>query len=285
MKRTVFLMAFIFMASCAHTEPSMWMNSKDFKNPESVYFNADDKNIYVSNVAGGGIEKNKKGFISKLSDSGEVLDLKWVNNLNAPKGSRAYNGELWVSDIDEVVVIDISEATITKRYKVKNAKFLNDIAISSSGVVYVSDSLTSKIHKIEKGKVSIFMEGDELESPNGLLVHGDKLIVAAWGLTKDWSTKKLGRLYQIDLVTKKIKYITTNPLGNLDGIEIDDNGNYLVSDYVAGKIYLIRKNSGKVDLIYTGKRSLADIGYNKGSREILIPYMEHNKVFSISNKK
>lgn len=280
MKISLLLMFFI-ITGCAHTQKTSWKNTKDFKNPESMYYHPEDNSIYISNVAGGGVEKNGKGYISKVSVSGEVLNLQWINGLNAPKGSRAYKGKFWVSDIDEVVVIDMSKATIIKKYKIKGAKFLNDIAITSKGVVYVSDTITSKIHKIDNGKVTTFLEGDILESPNGLLVKGDKLFVAAWGLTKDWSTTKVGRLYEIDLKTKKINYITKNPLGNLDGLEFDKNGDFIVSDYMAGKVYSVKKESGEVSTLFDGKKSLADIGYIPALGQILIPYMELNQAFSI----
>lgn len=279
------LLVVLALSSCAQLAVKDWSFDKKFINPESVYFNSLDNHIYVSSVSGQGTEKNGEGFISKLSADGEVIDLKWATGLNAPKGSRAHNGTLWVSDIDEVVAISLENAEIIKRYKVKNAKFLNDIAITESGIVYVSDSLTSKIHKIENQKVSLFKEGSELESPNGLLVVGERLYVAAWGLTTDWSTKQLGRLYYIDLKSKKKTLVTESPLGNLDGLELDENGDFLVSDYVAGLIYRINKKSFKYKVVYKGKRSLADIGYNKSSKQFLIPYMELGQVFSASAQK
>ncbi len=271
-------LSLLYLGACASDKMKVLTIKDQFKNPESIYLNPEDNHIYVSNVNGAGTEKNKKGYISKLDHKGKILELKWITGLNAPKGSRAYKGVLWVTDIDQIVKIDIEKRSILKRIDIKGAKFLNDIAISNEGVVYASDSLSSRIYKIENSKPSIFAQGRRLESPNGLLFVGNKLYVAAWGLTKDWSTKKAGRIYQINLKTKKQKYINPLPLGNLDGLEWDGNGHFIVSDYVGGKVYKVSRESGLVKLIYTGKRSLADIGYDKNSKKLLIPYLEGNTV-------
>jgi len=75
--------------------------------PESVLYNPSEDIIYVSNINGKPTEKNGKGFISKVSLSGEILVLKWVTGLNAPKGSDIYQDSLYVADIDELVEIDL----------------------------------------------------------------------------------------------------------------------------------------------------------------------------------
>lgn len=257
-----------------------WTVTQDIKNPESVYYDKESGFIFVSNINGEGTDKDEKGHITLLNKKGHVIKSKWVRKLSAPKGMRAFKGVLWVSDIDRVHSIDIKKARIIKTYKVAGAEFLNDVAISPSGDVYISDTITSKIHKISKGKLSTFISGKHLDSPNGLLFDGEKLYVASWGLTTNWNTKILGRLYTINLKTKKITYITKNPLGNLDGLEKDNQGNFLISDWVKGIIYKVSPK-GQVTLIYTALNGSADIGYIKETNEIIIPFMLNNKVQSI----
>jgi len=260
---------------------SNWNFSQDCLNPESVYFDEESKLVFVSNIDGEGDGQDGNGHISLLSMNGDIINSKWIENLNAPKGMRAHNGQLWVTDINDIVVIDIKKSMVIKTFKIKEAKFLNDIAISPDGSVYVSDSLTSRIHLIKNNQISTFMEGDRLESPNGLLFHNKKLFVAAWGLTTDWTTKILGRLYSIDIKTKAISYITTKPLGNLDGLEINNNGNFIVSDWVKGMIYEISADGKTITTILDGKKGLADIGYIPQTNKILIPYMLNNSVESL----
>src|SRR5204863_249646 len=69
------------------------------------------------------------------------------------------------------------------------------------------------------------------------VTEGNKLTVAGWGKPEaDFTTKVPGRLFSLDLKTKKKTLITPEPFGNIDGIESDGQGGYVVSDYMAGKI-------------------------------------------------
>lgn len=272
----LFILSFSLFAKKA---PYKWAVSDSIKTPESVYYDSESNKIFVANIDGAGTDKDGKGHISLLDTSGKMIDANWLTGLNAPKGMRAKDGFLWVSDIDQVIKINISKKEVVKRYAVSGAVFLNDIAIDNDGVIYISDTLTSKIHTINEDEVSTFVEGEQYESPNGLLVIGDELYVAAWGLTTDWSTKVDGRLYKININSKKITYISKEPLGHLDGLEINKNGDFLVSDWSAGKIYKIKPN-GKTKMIYQGKKGLADIGLMP-DQTILIPMMNDNQIQGI----
>lgn len=257
-----------------------WELVQGIKNPESVLYDSIDKVLYVSSIDGAGDKKDGKGHISKVSIAGELLQEKWVSGLNAPKGMRRRGNILWVSDIDEVLKISIVDRKIIGRVKVKGAKFLNDIAIDDNGEVYVSDTLTSKIHVISDNKASVLVEGKEYGSPNGLLVVKNNLIVASWGYTTDWSTKKFGEIYSVSLDDREVKKITKKPLGNLDGLELDKSGNFLVSDWVAGKVYKVTPK-GAVSLIFSYNKGLADIGVNSGAGIIYAPMMQDGKVIAV----
>ena len=73
--------------------------------------------IYVSNVNGEANAADGNGYISKLSVQGEVQEKEWVTGLNAPKGLALHDGNLYVSDIDELVVIDTASGEITARHE------------------------------------------------------------------------------------------------------------------------------------------------------------------------
>ncbi len=274
---------FILLISCAQTQKTFktqWTNNKNIKNPESVYVDSVTRLVFVSNIDGEGNKKDGKGHISLLNLKGETLNENWITGLNAPKGMRSFNNILYVSDIDQVVKIDINKGKILRRIKVKGAKFLNDIAVDKNGTVYVSDTLGTAIYKIKGQKVTTFLSGKKWESPNGLLIKNHLLFVSSWGLTTDWSTQTPGRLYSVNLTTKEVKYITENPVGNLDGLEFDQDGNFIVSDWVNGKIFRIT-HDGKITTLFKGEKGLADIGYDKKSNQVFIPYMLSSKVFSL----
>ncbi|MEW6056280.1 MAG: hypothetical protein AB1540_06670 [Bdellovibrionota bacterium] len=268
------------------TAQQLWNTSESVQAPESAFYDSGTGHIYVSNVAGSPFEKDGKGWISKLDASGNIVEAQWATGFHAPKGLRAFQDTLWVSDIDRLVSIDLNSGKITRKVRIKGAKFLNDVAVGPSGEVYVSDTLTSRIHVVKRGKVSTFLKGSNLESPNGLLVSNGKLIVAGWGtgVKKDLSSKQPGDLFSVDLKTKKVTKITQSPLGNLDGLEQLPSGDFLVSDWVAGKVYTVTA-SGQVKTLLEGFKGSADIGFVPSTQTLLVPRMMENQVSAYSISK
>jgi hypothetical protein len=85
-----------------------------FSAPESVLYDTAADRYLVSNVNGQPLATDDNGFISLLSPSGEVLDLKWIEGgkngvrLDAPKGMTIADGVLYVADISAVRTFDLA---------------------------------------------------------------------------------------------------------------------------------------------------------------------------------
>jgi hypothetical protein len=255
-----------------------WTVTEGIETPESAYYDADSGFIFVSQIAGQPTDRDGNGRIVKLNGYGTVVSATWVTGLNAPKGLRSHQGTLWTADLDEVIGIDIGSGTIASRVKIDGAQFLNDVATGSDGTVYVSDFMANKIYAVKDGKVTTFAEGEQLEWPNGLLVEGNRLVVGAWGKPEaDFSTKVPGRLYALDLTTKQKTAITPKPFANIDGVESDGRGGYLVSDYLKGQILRIGPG-GDSRTIQTFTAGTADIGFVPSINAVIVPHMNENKV-------
>jgi hypothetical protein len=257
-----------------------WTVTDGIATPESVYVDAGSGWIFASQIDGAPDGRDGNGRIAQLGGDGHVMSTTWVTGLNAPKGLRSHNGTLWVADLDEVVGIDIASAKITSRTKIDGAMFLNDVAVGSDGTVYVSDTFGNKIHAVRDGKATVFAEGEQLEWPNGLLVDGNRLIVGGWGKPKpDFSTEVPGRLFALDLTTKQKTLITPKPFANIDGIELDGRGGYIISDYMQGKVMQVSA-TGEVRDLRQFKPGAADIGFVSGTNVLLVPHMNENMVAS-----
>ncbi len=162
--------------------PAVWSLATGFALPESAYHDPASNAVFVSSINGDLLAKDGNGYISRLTPDGTVVDMKWATGLNGPKGMRSVGGTLWVSDIDDVVAVDIASGTITARVRVEGATFLNDLATAPDGTVYVSDSQGSRIYAVKDGTSSVFVEGaDIVQQPNGLLVDGNRLILGTLG--------------------------------------------------------------------------------------------------------
>lgn len=266
--------------------PKSWVLNQGLSNPESAVYDPRTENIFVSNLAGDGKARDGIGWISRINSQGKIISEQWVSGLNAPKGIAIRENVLWVSDIDSVVKINIDQGKIEKTIFVPGSLFLNDIAIAEDGTVYVSDMERSAIIQIKNDVADVWVEGAEWESPNGLVVDGNTLYVAAWGFTPSTaqSPKVAGNFYQVDLRTKKKAVLSKKPLGQLDGLwQGPTKDTFYVSDWVAGKVFAITRKGwvgqvkGVGQLKITGTQGLADLSLSPHG--LLIPSMVENKLY------
>ncbi|MBI2149561.1 MAG: hypothetical protein HYU27_03005 [Acidobacteria bacterium] len=147
---------------------------------------------------------------------------------------------------------------------------------TASGFLFISQVVGQPNEK--DGKASVFADGPDLEWPNGLLVDGGRLIVAAWGKPEaDFSTKAPGRVFALDLKTQRKTLITPKPAGNFDGIESDGKGGFLATDYLAGKLLRIMPN-GDVRLVRQFMQGAADLAFVPKSNLAIVPHMNENRI-------
>src|SRR5215207_771903 len=255
----------------------LWETPAQLKTPESVLYEPTENVLFVSNMDGKPDEKDGQGFISKVSPvNGTIIELNWATGLNAPKGMAVSsdNSKLYVSDITDLVEINIANGQITNRYNAPGSAFLNDIVSDEQGNIYVSDTGTNAIYKLDKNNklsLQIWLQNPELNSPNGLYVDNitNKLVVVG------------GSLSLIDLDNKTIGDLGIQvPMGSLDGIVGDTGENlYYVTDWAAGKVYAV--NSDGTDyrtLIDLQKQGTADLEYIASERVVIIPMMQDSKL-------
>jgi hypothetical protein len=267
----------------------IWETSPDLKSPESVVYYQPENTLFVTNINGEPAEKDQNGFISKVSfDNGSISQLNWIEGLNAPKGMAISDNKLYISDINELVEADISSGQIINRYNAPGSAFLNDVAADNEGIVYISDTGTNSIYRLEKNAtdsspLKVWLKSDELNGPNGLYVDNDKnkLIVSSFGNMSNPG----GSIKVVDILNQTVNDLgdeAASPYGGLDGIESDvTQSYYYVSDWPAGKIYLVNSNgTGYDDLLDLQTQGTADIEFIADENILAIPLMQDNKLVS-----
>ncbi len=267
----------------------LWTLTADFASPESAYYHAGSNAIFVSSINGQILEKDGNGYISRLSPDGKMVSAKWVTGLNAPKGIRSLGGTLWVTDIDEVVSIDIATARITARVKVEGSQFLNDLATAQDGTVFASDSGLARIYAVKDGKSSVFVEGADLvDVPNGLLVDGTRLVLGTIGAgprgggpgrggAGRGGPPPSGHLYAFDLKTKQRTQLTMDAVGGIDGIEPDGRGGLLITDVIGARLLHVAA-SGQTRVLAKFSGGGADFGYIGAKGIAVVPFLNGNSV-------
>jgi DNA-binding beta-propeller fold protein YncE len=248
-----------------------WKTASDFSIPESVAYDGARNVIYVSNYDGYNPSTNEgRQFISKVSMDGKIEGLKWVTGLFNPTGLVVFKDKLFVAERRNLVEIDIPSAQILKRHPVPQPGFLNDVAIDSSGNIYVSDSSKHIIYKFSNGKFEEWLKGTQIRNPNGLHVHTSKLIV---GNNGDNCLKS------VNLESREISTIVNLGPGIIDGIKTDKDGNYIVSHW-EGKVYRITPSGQVTKLLDTTVPGFncADLEFITEKNLLVIPTFMKNKV-------
>jgi sugar lactone lactonase YvrE len=266
----------VSLAQADSVATPVWSVTEGMDSPESVYFDAASGFLYSSQIGGDAAAKDGNGRIVKLSLDGKVIDANWIAGLNAPKGMRGYRGTLFVADIDEVVGIDIAAGRIASRVKT-DAKFLNDLATAPDGAVYATDSFQNRVYVVRNGVASVFVESPRLELPNGILVDGDKVIVATDGRPGRGGGGTPGSLFAIDIASREIRQLTTQSIGTPDGLESDGRGGYIVADVGGGRIFHVSA-SGEAQLLRQLDRQPADICFIPARRLLVVPHLGLNRV-------
>ena len=261
-----------------------------FSQPESAYFytsGSTDPGVYFISSTNG----DDMGWVSKLAADGSMINSRWATDLRNPMGMRVSGNRLWINNTTEVVGLNLDNPSDRIVHPIDGAISLNDLATDSSGHAYLSDSMNSRVVRVDlaTGENSTYISTLP-SSPNGVLVQGDRLYIASWGVMSDrpeeraeWITKTAGDLYWVSLKdSTKSRHIIVPELGNLDGVEIDQKGNIYVSDWESGKLYKI--SSGTKTVVGLGQygQGLADIGLNSLTGELALPVMLSNEVLFLA---
>ena len=254
--------------------------------------------LYVSNVDGNPDDKDNKGFISIISPTnGSIINLNWVSNLNAPKGIDLDNntGKLYVSDITNLIEIDLSSGKIINRYPVLDNSSLNDVVIDKKGNVFVSDPPNNAIFTLDtknnsattnNKSLQLWLKSKELNGPNGITIDNSKNILVVDSMGKGTSEAG-GTVKAIGLDNKTIisigKECITVPVGILDGLQIGTDGkSYYVSDWNAKNIHIVDTSGiGYHELFNSPMQGMADFRIIYPEKELVIPLMTENKIIAL----
>ncbi len=252
-----------------------WKSDTLLRVPESVLFDATRNKLYVANIDGSPWEKDGKGSIGVLSTDGKIEKVEWVTGLDAPKGMGLHKNNLYVADVSRVVVIDVTSGKITDKIEIEGTKNLNDVTVSKSGQVYISDSGSGKVYTINNGKGELYFESPELKGTNGVLAIADGLYLLDFSNGQNW---KLG-------VDKKLTKVCITA-EQADGVVPVGDGGYLVSSW-GGKIFYVSAKGESTKILDTTaeKISSADIEYDQKTKTLYVPTFFKNSVMAYTFEK
>jgi len=248
-----------------------WEISHELSYPETVVFDEKRNSLYISNFYSDTLQ-----YISKVDLEGNVVELEWIKGLIQPTGMAIAGDTLFVVERRNLVEIDITSGDM-KKYPISTPGFPNDIAVDENGNIYITDGQARQIKKFISGEFSIWKSGNEFAQVNGIHYSEGKLYV---GVAGDSTVKS------IDVNTGEMKTIAQlDPGAIIDGMETDEAGNLIVSDY-NGKLYLIKTSGEKTLLIDSTAPTqyLANFAYIPGKNLLIIPTLNDNRIIAYKLK-
>lgn len=257
-----------------------------FQTPESVAVEPASGVAYVSNVVAGEAPEGQspywfedgQGFISRLKPDGTIDVLKWRERtaqgpLNAPKGLCILGRKLRAADITRMATFGLDNADNDQATVIRGAKNLNDMA--TDGVaVYISDTGTGNVHRLAPGEHRV-IQGPK--AVNGVTCFRGKLFAVSWALHEVYQLDPSGR-------AAPKSFALADHFKSLDGIEVLDDGTFVVADFPGNKVSTISAD-GKTVRTLIETKSPADIGLDRRRLLLYVPLFTENRVEVYQLKK
>ncbi|MEM6319159.1 MAG: ATP/GTP-binding protein [Bacteroidota bacterium] len=257
------------------TLTKLWETDTLLKTVESLLYDPKTDAIYTANINGHFMAKDGNGSIGKVGLDGQIIDANWVTGMDAPTGLCLRNGLLYTTDIDKVLVIDLSSRKIIKTYNLEGAKALNDITIDDAGTLYVSDTGGDQIFMVKNDKVDILQSN--IKTPNGLLVDDNRLLIAQW-------TPQT--LNSFDLVTQRTDSIA-DKIPQTDGIDLIPQKGYLVATW-GGQVHFVSLSGEKTKLLDTRSEGInaADVIFQSSTNRVFVANFDEHRItaYQLSTK-
>ncbi len=236
--------------------------------PEAAVFDPKQNVCYVSNYFNEGQE-----FLSRISPAGEIIELEWIKGLRMPTGMCVKGNALYAVDRSGLNVIDIKNGKITAKIPLPGLRMANDVTMDREGNLYISDTPAGTVYRYSRGKLEPWLK--DLDRPNALLCEKSRLLVG-----------QNEKLIAVDLKSKAAQTLAVFARGaNVDGIESDGSGGYLVGDH-NGKLFRLNAKGEKTLLLDTSNPGdkIADFAYIPELKLIVIPTFDGNSLAAYTLK-
>ena len=249
--------------------------SLKYFSPESVTFDR-IRNVYIVSNAG-------DGKLISVFENGNIAYFNEQSSNTSIRGITIFNDILYAATSEGIKLFDLTNGYNIATYKIDEALFLNDIIVDKDGNIFVSDNEKKKIYKLNSGsdEFEVFTVFSN-EHPNGLCLDykNNRLISVMYD--------EEAAIKSIDLNTGNISTIVKTKLDYLDGIVMDNLGNYYVSAWGQSGVYRFNQDfTTEPKLFINNLYGPADLYFNEEKSRLVIPEMGANKVgfFEVPNIK
>lgn len=251
---------------------------KGFNTPECVEVDPADGTVYVANMFAvtrdtvGALDSN--GFIATLASGGKLTQLKAVQGTEAipvhgPAGMCFFDGYLYFNDRNGLKRCPLGNPTAIEVVPVPGTDHGFNDADCDADYVYVTGE--NAIFRVDReGKGGKFVD---LKGVNGVKAWKGKLFAVT-------TSKEESDLYELDPTGKAAPraFGLAPQFAGIDGIEILEDGTFLITDCHGHRVYTIAPDRTTVTLVAEGLEYPADLGVDHKRRLVYVPQFFRNTV-------
>jgi len=241
----------VFIAFC------LSVNAQTYQSAESVEYDPSQNRFLVS---------NGNNMLARASDG----TLSFFGSGSTSHGLEVMGNYVFGLSGNQIRGYDLNTEAEVMSLTISGASFLNGLTNDGISTLYATDFSGNSIYKIDVSDLGnpTFEEivSNTSKTPNGIIYDDDnnRLIFVTWGSNAD--------IRQIDLTDNSMSIIQTTNLGNIDGIDEDNDQNYYVSSWSPDQITKYDSNFENPVIVTTpGLSSPADICYAKAIDTLAIP--------------
>ena len=249
-------------------------------NPESAVYDSINSRYIISNWGDGAIVQiDSNGIQSYFSTAlqnkykvaglyiyGDTLLAASGDTLNSDSTGKGLTG------------FNLTTGNIIFHIPILGIGLPNDITSDKNGVIYLTDYWSDKLYRIDYRTPSIMIK-EGLHYPNGILYdeNNNRLIILSVG-------GEGAPLLSVDLKDTSLSIIIKTGLtGGTDGITMDREENFYVSEWEGDEIYKFDNNfTASPTPFSSGHNDPADIYYDKVNNILVVPNFGSNSVDFIS---
>lgn len=251
-----------------------------FTGPEAVRYDPDQDVYFVSNFGPGNPgEADNNGYISRMSADGTVEELRFMAagngvTLHAPRGMYIVADTLWVADADGVKGFHRRTGAPVAGVDVATGRqigFLNDVAATPDGTVYVTDTGTNIIYRIAGRAVSVAIQDTALTRPNGITwdARNERFVIGAGGGPPILAWRP---------GTSAVQVVGTSAGSRWDGVEVLADGRILGSSLADSTLYVFPAGGGAGQAVIETTGLPADIAVDSRRFRVAVPNIARNRV-------
>jgi hypothetical protein len=145
--------------------------------PENMAYDPDGKNFYLGSM--------RKGKVVRCSRAGDCA--QFAGGLGTVLGLKVHGAGLWLlnnADKESALIhYDLASARVIRKYTVAGSGHnFNDLAIATSGDIYLTDTRAGAVWRLANGAAALTRFPDRFQSANGITLSpdGNLLYVSAF---------------------------------------------------------------------------------------------------------